>query len=77
MRLPSLEPVLCRLFAAYGRGLHRYRLVLFLMPVLLTGALCYGLTFITQLTVDDPNYVYTPTNGQWVQELRVCVDAFN
>jgi predicted RND superfamily exporter protein len=72
----SLEPQLRRLFFWYGPVVYRYRWYFFLLPIALTVCLTFGLTRLKELKVEEPAYVFTPTNARWKSELKTLTDLW-
>uniref|UniRef100_A0A914XTT4 SSD domain-containing protein n=1 Tax=Plectus sambesii TaxID=2011161 RepID=A0A914XTT4_9BILA len=72
----SLEPLLKRVFHWYGPVVYRYRWYFFLLPVALTICLSFGLMRLQELKVDDPSYVFTPTDARWKSEIKTLTDLW-
>ncbi|VDM54575.1 unnamed protein product [Angiostrongylus costaricensis] len=71
MSVLSLEPLIRRIFEAWGPIAYRFRWALFIFPFILTVCLSLGFLKMNTLRVDDPSYVFTPSDARWRRELRI------
>uniref|UniRef100_A0A1I7W445 SSD domain-containing protein n=1 Tax=Loa loa TaxID=7209 RepID=A0A1I7W445_LOALO len=67
----SFDNLIQQLFYRWGSIAYRWRLILFIGPILLTIALGFGFLFIKEQTTIDPEYVFSPENAQWRYEKKV------
>ncbi|KAL6724288.1 hypothetical protein Aduo_019188 [Ancylostoma duodenale] len=70
MSVLSLEPLIRRFFNAWGPIAYRFKWPLFILPLLLTVGLSFGFLRLGTLRIDDPAYVFTPSDARWRRELR-------
>ncbi|EPB75144.1 hypothetical protein ANCCEY_05770 [Ancylostoma ceylanicum] len=70
MSVLSLEPLIRRFFDAWGPIAYRFKWPLFILPLLLTVGLSFGFLRLGTLRIDDPAYVFTPSDARWRRELR-------
>ncbi|VDK54807.1 unnamed protein product, partial [Cylicostephanus goldi] len=70
MSVLSLEPLIRRFFEAWGPISYRFRWPLFILPLFLTVGLSFGFLRLSTLRVDDPAYVFTPSDARWRKELK-------
>uniref|UniRef100_A0A0K0DPR1 SSD domain-containing protein n=1 Tax=Angiostrongylus cantonensis TaxID=6313 RepID=A0A0K0DPR1_ANGCA len=71
MSVLSLEPLIRRIFEAWGPIAYRFRWALFIFPFILTVGLSLGFLKMNTLRVDDPSYVFTPSDARWRRELKI------
>ncbi|KJH47116.1 patched family protein [Dictyocaulus viviparus] len=70
MSVLSLEPLIRRFFEAWGSIAYRFKWLLFISPLMLTIALSFGFLRMNSLRIDDPSYVFTPSDARWRNELK-------
>ncbi|VDN08148.1 unnamed protein product [Thelazia callipaeda] len=66
--ITSAEPHLRRFFQWYGEFSYQWRWFLVISPLIITPILSLGFCRLTALSVEDPLYVFTPSNAKWHQE---------
>ncbi|CAA93751.2 SSD domain-containing protein [Caenorhabditis elegans] len=71
MQILQIEPLVRNAFEWYGPVVHRWRWFCFISPLFLTLACSVGFFRMTELRVDDPSYVFTPSDARWRREISV------
>uniref|UniRef100_A0A9J2Q4T4 SSD domain-containing protein n=1 Tax=Ascaris lumbricoides TaxID=6252 RepID=A0A9J2Q4T4_ASCLU len=67
----SFDCLIHRIFFQWGLLAYRFRLALFISPILFTIFLSIGFIFIKQQTTIDPQYVFSPISAPWRYERDV------
>ncbi|CAO4387108.1 unnamed protein product [Caenorhabditis nigoni] len=71
MQILQIEPLVRNAFEWYGPVVHRWRWFCFISPLFLTMACSIGFLRMKNLRVDDPAYVFTPSDARWRREINV------
>ncbi|CAB3407312.1 unnamed protein product [Caenorhabditis bovis] len=74
MRISSVEPIVRHAFEWYGPVSYRWRWFITLIPLAITLACSIGFLRMRELRVDDPAFVFTPSDARWRRELKVFAD---
>lgn len=74
--LACLQKQLESLFYIYGKFVARHPLPFIIIPFLITCVSAIGLIYLPTIMVDDPEYLYTPTNGPAKRERDIFQKTF-
>uniref|UniRef100_A0A914XN12 SSD domain-containing protein n=1 Tax=Plectus sambesii TaxID=2011161 RepID=A0A914XN12_9BILA len=67
----SVDRVFHKLFYGWGFVAFRFRLLCFLLPLMLTVSLSFGILNLRAQTNRSPEYVFSPENAPWKHEFAV------
>lgn len=67
----SVDRVFHRLFYRWGFVAHRYRLLCFVFPLLISAALSVGFLNLEAQTNRTPEYVFSPEDAPWRREFAI------
>ncbi|CAI5454855.1 unnamed protein product [Caenorhabditis angaria] len=70
MGLSSVEPLVRNAFEWYGPVAYKWKWFIFIVPIFMTIACSFGFIRVNELRVDDPAYVFTPSDARWRSELK-------
>ncbi|GMT06619.1 hypothetical protein PENTCL1PPCAC_28793 [Pristionchus entomophagus] len=72
----SVEPYVRELFEWYAPVSHRLRWPLIILPLIVTSCCSVGFLRMRELRIDDPAFVFTPSDARWRRELQTFSDTW-
>ncbi|GMT37681.1 hypothetical protein PFISCL1PPCAC_28978, partial [Pristionchus fissidentatus] len=72
----SIEPYVRELFEWYAPVSHRLRWPFIIFPLIITACCSVGFLRLNELRIDDPAFVFTPSDARWRRELQTFSDTW-